>query len=196
MNRLPILETERLILRAFSESDLEAIFTILSDEEVNEFLPMFPLKTIQEAKRYLHDRYLDSEKTPEGYHYAICFKEDWIPIGYIDVGGGESHDLGYGLRKEFWNQGIVTEAGRLVIEQLKKDGVSFITATHDVNNSRSGAVMKKLGMTYRYSYEEYWQPKGFLVTFRMYQLNLDGQTDRVYQGYWNRYPVHFVEKNV
>lgn len=196
MNRLPVLETERLILRTFSESDVEAIFTILSNEEVNEFLPMFPLKTLQEAKRYLHDRYLDSQKMSEEYHYAICFKEDRVPIGYIDVNGGESHDLGYGLRKEFWNQGIVTEAGRSVIEQLKKDGVSFITATHDVNNPGSGAVMKKLGMTYRYSYEEYWQPKGFLVTFRMYQLNLDGQTDRVYQGYWNRYPVHFVEKNV
>lgn len=39
--------------------------------------------------------------------------------------------------------------------------------------------MKRIGMEYQYSYEEQWQPKDILVTFRMYQLNLDGQEDRV-----------------
>lgn len=37
----PALETERLILRRFSENDLEAIYRIFSDEEVNRFLPCF-----------------------------------------------------------------------------------------------------------------------------------------------------------
>ena len=66
-----------------------------------------------------------------------------------------------------------------MIEQLRKDGISYITATHDVQNPRSGEVMKKLGMSYQYSYEEKWQPKDLLAfTFRMYQLNLDEQEDR------------------
>ena len=60
----------------------------------------------------------------------------------------EAHDLGYGLRKEFWNRGIVTEATKTVIEQVKKDGLPYITATHDKNNPRSGSVMKKLGMKF------------------------------------------------
>lgn len=34
--------------------------------------------------------------------------------------------------------------------------------------------MKQLGMKYQYSYEEQWQPKNLLVTFRMYQLNFAG----------------------
>ena len=38
--------------------------------------------------------------------------------------------------------------------------------------------MRKLGMTYRYSYEELWQPKNFPVIFRMYQLNLNGLSRR------------------
>ena len=53
--------------------------------------------------------------------------------------------------------------------------------------------MKKIGMTYQYSYEEQWQPKDFPVTFRMYQLNFDGQKDRVFKIYWEQYPVHFIE---
>ena len=74
-----------------------------------------------------------------------------------------------------------------------KDGVPYITATHDKNNPRSSGVMKQLGMKYQYSYEEQWQPKNIPVTFRMYQLNFDGENDRVYKKYWEQYPVHFIE---
>lgn len=91
----------------------------------------------------------------------------------------DNHDLGYGLRKEFWHKGIVTEASRAVVEQVKKDRFVYITATHDIKNPRSGNVMKSLGMSYKYSYEEQWQPKKFLVTFRMYQLNFDSNDEQV-----------------
>ena len=53
--------------------------------------------------------------------------------------------------------------------------------------------MKQIGMSYRYSYKELWQPKNFPVIFRMYQLNLDGEQDRVYRKYWDLYDEHFVE---
>lgn len=53
--------------------------------------------------------------------------------------------------------------------------------------------MKNLGMTYRYSYEEQWQPKNIPVIFRMYQLNFDGCTDRVYREYWDTAQTRFVE---
>lgn len=43
MNK-PTIETERLILRKFTEKDIEALYEIYSDEEVNRFLPWFPLK--------------------------------------------------------------------------------------------------------------------------------------------------------
>jgi len=84
-------------------------------------------------------------------------------------------------------------ACRVVIEKLKHIEIPYITATHDVNNPRSGRVMQAIGMKYRYSYNELWQPKNKWVTFRMYQLNLDGQENRIYKKYWNKYPIHFVE---
>lgn len=108
----------------------------------------------------------------------------------------EHHDLGYGLCKEFWHRGIATEAARAVIEQVKRDGMPFVTATHDRNNPRSGGVMRNVGMRYRYSYEEQWQPKDIPVVFRMYQLNLDGVESRVYRGYWDNSTVRFVETGV
>jgi len=192
----PTLETERLILRKFTENDIEALFDIYKDEEVNTFLPWFPLKSLEEAEKFFKDKYSEAYKQSKGYKYAICLKADNIPIGYVNVSIEENHDLGYGLRKEFWHKGIVTEACRAVVTQVKKDGFLYITATHDINNPRSGEVMKQLGMSYKYTFEEQWQPKDIRVTFRMYQLNFDGQNVWVYKEYWNKYAVHFTESDI
>ena len=54
--------------------------------------------------------------------------------------------------------------------------------------------MRKLGMVYRYSYEELVQPKQELVVFRLYQMNLADPGAPVYDVYWNRYENHFVEE--
>lgn len=192
----PRLETERLVLRKFTEEDITALFLILKDEEVNKFLPWYPVKDLKETEKFYAERYEAVYKQPQGYAYAVCLKADNIPIGYIQVDTEESHDFGYGLRREFWHRGITTEAGKAVAEQVKRDGLPYITATHDRNNPRSGNVMKKVGMKYCYSYEEQWQPKNFPVIFRMYQLNLDGREDRVYRKYWNMYENHFIEQDI
>ena len=191
----PTLRTVRLILRKFTENDLEALYKIYSDEEVNTFLPWFPLKTMEDASTFYHKHFKNKYYKECSYNYAICLMEDNYPIGYVGVDTDDIYEIGYGLRKEFWHRGLVTEACKAIIEQLKKDGIPYITATHDVNNPRSGNVMKQLGMRYQYSYEEPWQPKDILVTFRMYQLNLDG-TDRVCMKYWNNHAVHYMEEDV
>ena len=192
----PALETERLILRKFTENDLDALYKIYSDEEVNRFLPWFPLRTMEDAKAFYKEPFESKYRQEHAYHYAICLKRDNYPIGYVHAYTDDSYDFGYGLCKEFWHKGIVTEAGRAVVAQLKKDGIPYITATHDVNNPRSGGVMRQLGMKYQYSYGEQWQPKDFWVIFRMYQLNFDGNDSRVYKKYWDHSKVHFVETDL
>ena len=192
----PALKTERLILRRFTEQDMEALLLILRDAEVNRFLPWFPAESMEEARQFYEERFASNYAQPQGYAYAICLQEDNVPIGYIKVEMEAPHDLGYGLRREYWHRGIVTEAAKAVVAQVKQDGLPYITATHDRNNPRSGGVMRNVGMTYRYSYEEQWQPKNIPVTFRMYQLNLDGNEERVYRTYWDQSTVHFVETDL
>ena len=189
----PTLETERLILRKFTERDIEALFLILKDKEVNKFFFFFSMKNLEETKKFYEERYVSKYMQPQGYAYAICLKKDNFPIGYIKVDMEEHHDFGYGLRKEFWHRGIVTEAGKAIVEQVKKDQLPYITATHDRNNPRSGNIMQKVGMTYCYSYEEQWQPKNFPVIFRMYQLNFNDNQDFVYKEYWDMSSNHFIE---
>ena len=185
------LETNRLILRRFEEQDMEAIYLLFSDKEVNRFLPWYPVKDMDETKDFFEKRLKDKK-----YCFAVCLKDEDRPIGYVHGEEDDSHDFGYALRKEYWHQGIVSEASDAVIGLLKKEGIPYITATHDRNNPRSGAVMKRLGMKYCYSYKEQWQPKNVPVIFRMYQLNFDGQENRVYQKYWNLYSEHFIEADV
>ena len=95
------------------------------------------------------------------------FKKNNTPIGYINIDLDESHDLGYGLKKEYWHQRIVSEAVKAIIQQAQKEGLNYLTATHDIKNIHSGHVMKKsvpcdqchvmkkAGMHYCYSYKEH-----------------------------------------
>ena len=190
-----MIKTDRLLIRQFNIDDIEALFSILSDKEVNKYLPWFVFTSIEETKNHLQKFYLDTNNNKNFYRYAVCLKENNIPIGYIHFeNNNDSNDFGYGLKKEYWNKGIITEASKKVIEKLKNDNIKYITATHDINNIASGEVMKKIGMHYKYSYEELWQPKNILVTFRMYQLNLDDNKSRVYDVYLNKYKKHFIEK--
>ncbi len=189
----PDIETERLLLRKFNEQDLPAVLSIFGDEEVNRFLPWFPLKSIDDAKEFYKKKYEEQYNQSKGYQYAICLKSDNIPIGYAKINIDESYDLGYGLKRNFGIKALFFEACKAIVQQAKFDGIPYITATHDINNPRSGNVMKRLGMQYQYSYLEQWQPKDIPVIFRMYQLNFDKSGSFVYRKYWNNSEKHFVE---
>lgn len=81
----PVLETKRLILRKFTQEDLEALFLILKDEEVNKFLPWYPIKNLEETQKFYEEKYEEKYQLPQAYAYAICLKSDNIPIGYINI---------------------------------------------------------------------------------------------------------------
>ena len=70
----PRLETERLVLRRFTPADVEPLFSLMRDREVNTFLPWFPLETEADAARYLEEHYLDYYRRPSGCRYAVCLR--------------------------------------------------------------------------------------------------------------------------
>lgn len=189
----PVIKTERLLLRHFRPGDEASLLEIFGDGEAMRFVPQRTLTSLAEAADLLKTRYLDKYAEGKNYLYAICLKEDENrPIGYVGTDGPEEYDLGYGLLKRYWGQGIAAEAAAAFIHMLQAAGVPYVTATHDINNPASGRVMRKIGMTYQYSYHELWAHTGQWVVFRMYQLNLNGDHP-VMRIYWDRYPEHYVE---
>ncbi|WP_179395511.1 GNAT family N-acetyltransferase [Lacticaseibacillus absianus] len=187
---MTIINTVRLILRPFTETDIPEFYAIQRNLDVNRFLPWFAPATIDSALQMLHDQYLDA---PDGEQLAVCLKESNKAIGYVHAEASESHDFGYGMLPSAWGHGYMTEASLALIAALPVADYPYLTATHDVNNPKSGAVMRRLGMTYQYTYLEQWQPKNLPVHFRLYLLNRDGNEDRRYLKYWHMYPEHKVE---
>lgn len=134
-----IIETDRLILRKIEESDIEDLYELLSEEETNTFLPFFPLKNVEEAKKFYEKRIAGRK-----YYFAICPKESKKLVGYIKVDMNDSYEFGYVLKKKYWHRGIMTEAAKALVELLRSDDIPYITATHDRNNPRSGGVTRNV----------------------------------------------------
>lgn len=195
------LETERLRLRRCSEVDVQALLEMLSDEDVARFLPFEPMRTRRDAERVLDEKFLDRYRRAdagEGPRYGVPLDARWAVeerdsgsfIGFVTVGCNEAHDVGYALRRESWGRGYAREALRAAISWARARGLGFLTATHDVDNLRSGAVMDACDMTARYIYREQRLPKKPIVTFCMHQIDLEPGAAE-YQGYWNRWPDHW-----
>lgn len=182
MYPVPALATPHLVLRGYTAADAPALLALLGDREVNTFLPMFPLDTLAQAQAYL-----EALSARDGWFFAVC-PGDGPLAGYVHIQDTPSRDTGWALARSQWGKGYATEAARAAIGYVKTRGVPFVTATHDVNNPRSGAVMRRLGMRYCYSYREQWQPKDLSVVFRLYQLDLDGPHPD-YDAYRRQYPA-------
>ena len=147
------LETERLILRRFKVDDAQCMFNNwASDEEVTKYLSWPPHKEVAITKAYLEMVIKEYEELTT-YNWAIELKEIGEAIGSIGVAQCQndidSVHIGYTLGKDWWNEGIMSEAFREVIKFLMEEvGVNRIDARHDTKNPNSGKVMEKCGLKY------------------------------------------------
>ena len=148
------IETERLVLRKFALEDAEAMYkNWASDPEVTKFLTWPTHDNVAVSKRVLGDWVAAYEKN-DNYQWAIVLKENGDePIGSITAVGGndaiEMIHIGYCLGRNWWHQGIMSEALQAVMDFFFDTvGVNRIETRHDPNNPHSGMVMQKCGMKY------------------------------------------------
>lgn len=147
------LETTRLILRPFVKEDAPAMYrNWASDPEVTKFLSWPTYKTVDTAHEIL-DIWVPQYSDPAFYQWAIELKDLGEVIGSISVVNTDERvdmvEIGFCIGKNWWGQGIMTEAFRVVIDFLFDEvGVQRIEAGHDPNNPASGAVQRKCGLTY------------------------------------------------
>ena len=147
------LETDRLILRRYTEADAEPMYkNWASDPEVSKFLT-WPTHTSVEVTQSLVMDWITRYKNPNYYNWVIELKETKEIVGNISVVsvkekiGGAT--LGYCMGTKWWGKEIMPEAGKAVVKYLfERVGIHRIAATHDKNNPKSGRVMQKMGMTY------------------------------------------------
>ena len=144
------LETERLVLRPWRESDAEDLYKYASDADVG--LPAgWPPHTSVENSSEIIRTVLSAPET-----YAVCLKEDGKAIGSIgfhrnDLAEDEDeYELGYWIGKEFWGRGLIPEAAR---EMLRHAFINLkmkrIWCGYYEGNEKSRRVQEKLGFVYQ-----------------------------------------------
>lgn len=147
------IETTRLILRRALREDAQPMFyNWASDPEVTKFLTWPTYESVDAAHSIL-EQWTNQYENKDYYHWMIVLKELGQPIGSISVvhmdESTASCEIGYCIGSAWWHMGIMSETLSAVIDYLFKEvGASRITAKHDVNNPRSGSVMKRCGMQY------------------------------------------------
>lgn len=153
------LETDRLILRRFIESDADCMFrNWASKAEVTKYVTWFPHKNIEETKQII-DLWIKEYSESNRYQWAIVLKETNEPIGSIGVvrqdDKVEKAEIGYCIGNAFWHKGYTSEALTSVMEYLfDKIGFNRVAALHDIRNPNSGRVMLKCGMKYEGTHRE------------------------------------------
>ena len=146
------LETDRLILREFSESDWQAVYEYASDPEVVRYTQWAP-KTRDETREYLRRAVLAQEEHLRRYYrFALVRKADKRLIGQcsiIDISKPESGEAGivYLLNRSLWNHGYMTEAVRRVVDfGFSELRLHRIYAALAPGNLASARLLEKVGM--------------------------------------------------
>lgn len=148
-----IAETSRLILRYFTPDDINALFLILSDPEVMRY-SIGGVKTRSQTADFL-DLILYFYHQHNFGLYALITKETKQLIGFSGLlpwtfEGKKEIEIGYRLARQFWNQGLATEAAIAVKNHAWQTlKIKQLFCLIDPENIRSIRVAKKLGMVYQ-----------------------------------------------
>ena len=154
------LETERLILRRFMLSDLEPMFhNVWSNYNVWKWTNYEPMNSIDDVlilNKIFTDKWFAKYEHSDYYNWAIQLKSSGEVIGRVRGDWGNrinerigQIELAYELGENWWNQGIMTEAVKKVIDFFFTEiGYNRIYSGHASENPASGKVMQKCGMVY------------------------------------------------
>ena len=145
-----IMESERIILRPWYESDAPALYRWASDPDVGPRAGWAPHASVEESLEVIRTVFNDATNT-----WAIELKETGEAIGAMGYGPScdcrlparEGEPLaGYWIAKPYWNRGICTEALRMMIAHIRlTTDIKSLISGHFVDNPASGRVMEKCG---------------------------------------------------
>lgn len=151
------LETERLILRRFEPEDINQIFhNCWSDHEVwkwTSYALMSSVEDVINVADMFTENWLGAYSRPNRYSWAIQLKSTGEVIGRFFGMNPDDRvnqiELAYEIGQNWWNQGLMTEAAKVVIDFFFREvGFNRIYAYHASENPASGKVMQKCGMIY------------------------------------------------
>lgn len=159
----PFLETQRLILRQFTSSDVDHLVELDSDPEVMRHLTggrPTPRETVETT---VLPGFLEFHRRFEGYGYFAAIERSaegflgWFHFRPKPDDPPGRVELGYRLRRAAWGKGYATEGSRALIRKgFTELGVEQVYAQTMAVNVRSRRVMEKVGLRHVRTFHQEW----------------------------------------
>ncbi len=171
---LPTLRTPHLVLRQARMTDAEDLFEYSRDPQVARHVLWEAHTSIHQTRAYL--RYLIKQyRSGSPSSFVIEHAQTGKAIGTIGLmwlqQENRAAELGYSLSREYWNQGLMTEALAAVIGFcFERLNLNRLEAQHESDNPASGRVMAKCGMRYEGTLRQRLYNKGRYVDVALYAI--------------------------
>lgn len=167
------IHTERLMLRDFHQTDLQAVHEYAVDPEVVKYMPFGP-NTIEDSQSFI-DRAINRrmEDPRRDFELAIVLKSEDKLIGGCRIHKAsktEAH-LGYILNRGYWGNEYATEAAMAMVEfAFSELGVHRVYSNCHPDNVGSIRVLEKVGMTLEGRRREYMMFHGEYSDTLLYSI--------------------------
>ena len=153
-----VLETKRLLLRPWEETDAETLYKYAKDPQVGPIAGWPPHTSVQNSRDIIRD-ILSAEET-----YAVVLKSTGEPVGSVGLMIGDKSnieirsdegEIGYWLGVPYWGQGLIPEAVREIMRHGFEDlGLNTLWCGYFEGNLKSKRVQEKCGFKYHHTEKE------------------------------------------
>jgi RimJ/RimL family protein N-acetyltransferase len=157
------LETERLVLRRFTEEDVDNLVELDGDPEVMHFINGGRPTPRREIESDVLPAFLGYYERFAGYGFWAAVEKatgrfvGWFHFRPAQAARPGEVELGYRLHKSAWGQGYATEGSRALIDKgFAELGVQRVVAFTMVVNVASRRVMEKAGLRYVRTFHQPW----------------------------------------
>ena len=143
----PVLATERLVLRAPRDSDIQHLVLLADNRHVAQMLARMPHPYGEpEARAFLA---MNGLKRP-GASYALTLAGTGTFVGCAALNAKERGlELGYWIGEPYWKRGFATEAAHALVDlAFRSTGIAVLHASARVINPASRRVLHKCGFQY------------------------------------------------
>jgi len=172
--RYPVLETERLKLRALTMDDVPVLYEMRTNPLMIRYTDRARLQTMQEAVDKMK-LILDNVEKRDSLAWAIELKESKKQIGDISfwrfVKEHYRAEIGYSLLPDYWDKGYMREAARCAIDYgFSICNIHSIEANVNPNNAASIKLLEKLNFVREAYYKENYYFNGKFLDSAVYSL--------------------------
>jgi ribosomal-protein-alanine N-acetyltransferase len=171
---LPVIATERLLLRPVTLDDVPDIFAFTSNPITSEWLTWYPHQTPADTARFVSSTLVKYE-TNAPAQWVMANKDDDKVIGicgFVNYSAyDENGEVAYVVSPDYWGRGLLTEALTAIIQwAFAHGGLSRIEARCEVGNVASERAMQKAGLRLEGECIKFLKRKGVLRDYRLYAI--------------------------